>query len=207
MFPLQSTLLPGEELPLRVFEPRYSALVRDCLGTASRCFAVVLIARGAEVGGGDERHDVGVMVRIAECHDQGLGHYRLKCPVLHRIRVAQWLPDDPYPRAWVQEWPDEPTMPDAGDVADLEDEIWALFEVVARARGMRLQDREIVLGGLSADLGSRLYELAARLPVGPADRYALLAAPDPAQRLAALREAVATVTAMARFQLSGGHDN
>ena len=27
MFPLQSALLPGEDLPLRVFEPRYSALV------------------------------------------------------------------------------------------------------------------------------------------------------------------------------------
>ena len=31
MFPLQVAMLPGEELPLRIFEPRYSALVSDCL--------------------------------------------------------------------------------------------------------------------------------------------------------------------------------
>ena len=31
MFPLQSALLPGETLPLRIFEPRYGQLVRDCL--------------------------------------------------------------------------------------------------------------------------------------------------------------------------------
>ena len=31
MFPLQSALLPNEDLPLRIFEPRYSALVRDCI--------------------------------------------------------------------------------------------------------------------------------------------------------------------------------
>ncbi|HSA40841.1 MAG TPA: ATP-dependent protease, partial [Mycobacterium sp.] len=34
MFPLQSALLPGELLPLRIFEPRYSALVADCLAAA-----------------------------------------------------------------------------------------------------------------------------------------------------------------------------
>ena len=31
MFPLQSALLPGETLPLRIFEPRYARLVQDCL--------------------------------------------------------------------------------------------------------------------------------------------------------------------------------
>ncbi|KWX57035.1 hypothetical protein ASJ79_01930 [Mycobacterium sp. NAZ190054] len=31
MFPLEVAMLPGEELPLRIFEPRYSALVQACL--------------------------------------------------------------------------------------------------------------------------------------------------------------------------------
>ena len=31
MFPLESSPLPGEVLPLRIFEPRYSQLVSDCL--------------------------------------------------------------------------------------------------------------------------------------------------------------------------------
>ncbi len=28
MFPLEVAMLPGEELPLRIFEPRYSAMVQ-----------------------------------------------------------------------------------------------------------------------------------------------------------------------------------
>lgn len=30
MFPLQTFLLPGEEIPLRIFEPRYIELIEDC---------------------------------------------------------------------------------------------------------------------------------------------------------------------------------
>ena len=52
MFPLQSALLPGEVLPLRIFEPRYSELVQDCLAMTDPAFGVVLITRGREVGGG-----------------------------------------------------------------------------------------------------------------------------------------------------------
>ena len=31
MFPLGTALLPGEPLPLRIFEPRYRAMLGDCL--------------------------------------------------------------------------------------------------------------------------------------------------------------------------------
>ena len=39
MFPLEVAMLPGEELPLRIFEPRYSALVQHCLATTPRSSA------------------------------------------------------------------------------------------------------------------------------------------------------------------------
>ena len=42
------------------------------------------------------------------------------------------------------------------------------------------------------------------VPMGPADKYDVLTAPGPQQRLAVLREAVETVTAMVRFQLPEG---
>jgi hypothetical protein len=44
--------------------------------------------------------------------------------------------------------------------------------------------------------------LASRIPIGTADRYAVLSAPSAADRLAALREAVDSVTEMVKFQLS-----
>ena len=79
MFPLQVAMLPGEELPLRIFEPRYTAMVSDCLATDDPAFGVVLIAAGREVGGGDIRSDVGAMAHITESADFGDGRYRLRC--------------------------------------------------------------------------------------------------------------------------------
>ena len=49
LFPLQSVLLPGAAMDLRVFERRYLDLVRDC-GRASSGFGVCLILEGHEVG-------------------------------------------------------------------------------------------------------------------------------------------------------------
>ena len=87
MFPLESALLPDEDLPLRIFEPRYGALVRHCLHTGDP-FGVVLISRGREVGGGDSRCDVGVLSQITECVDHGAGRYSMHCRTGERIRVC-----------------------------------------------------------------------------------------------------------------------
>lgn len=203
MFPLESALLPDQDLPLRIFEPRYGALVRHCTDTGDP-FGVVLISRGREVGGGDARCDVGVLARITECVDHGAGRYALNCRTGERIRVVEWLPDDPYPRATVTLWPDEPgdAVSDA-QLLDLEDRAMALFERIAQARDIKLPDREVILGHHPAvPAGKRLLALASRIPIGTADRYSVLSAPTAAARLAALREAVDAVAEVVEFQLS-----
>jgi Lon protease-like protein len=204
MFPLEVAMLPGEELPLRIFEPRYTALVSDCLATDDPSFGVVLIAAGREVGGGDARSDVGALAHITECADFGDGRYRLRCVMAERIRVLEWLPDDPYPRAVVEEWPDEPGAPvDVEAIRDIEDRMVTLFERIARSRGAEVNPRDIVVGAdESGDAAKWLYALASRVPMGQADRYAVLSAPSVAERVVALRDAVETVTAMVVFQLS-----
>lgn len=204
MFPLQVAMLPGEELPLRIFEPRYTALVSDCLATEDPSFGVVLIEAGREVGGGDSRSDVGTLAHIAECADFGDGRYRLRCVMGERIRVLEWQPDDPYPRAAVEPWPDEPgDSVDVHAIRDVEDRMVALFERIATVRGAQVNPRDIVEGAdSSGDAAMWLYALASRIPMGPADKYAVLAAPSVSARLTALSEAVDTVTAMVEFQLS-----
>jgi uncharacterized protein len=207
MFPLQSALLPGEDLPLQIFEPRYTQLVRDCLRDKEPRFGVVLISQGREVGGGDVRCDVGTVAEIAECVEiTGSGRFILSCRGADRIKVCEWLPDDPYPRAVVQVWLDE-----AGDavsaarIEGLEDRIIGLFERIARARDLQLPSREEVFGASVDrifDPGERLYALASRIPIGPADRYAVLAAPTAAERFSALDEAVDAVADVIEFQLS-----
>jgi uncharacterized protein len=206
MFPLEVAMLPGEELPLRIFEPRYSALVSDCLSSDDPAFGVVLIAAGREVGGGDTRSDIGALARITECADFGDGHYRLRCVMAERIRVLEWHPDDPYPRAAVEVWPDEPgAAVDVEAIRDVEDRMIALFERIAAARGAQVDARDVVVGAdASGDAAMWLYALASRVPMGQADRYAVLAAPTVAARVGALRDAVETVIAMVEFQLSDG---
>jgi Lon protease-like protein len=205
MFPLEVALLPDQDLPLRIFEPRYVALVHHCVDSGDP-FGVVLISRGREVGGDDSRCDVGVLSRITECVDQGANRYALSCRTGERIRVCQWLPDDPYPRATVQVWPDEPgDAVTSAQLRDVEDKVIGLFERIAEARGVVLPDRDVLLGYVETDAddaGQRLFTLASRIPLGAADRYSVLSAPSAADRLAAFSEAVVAVAEMVEFQLS-----
>ena len=205
MFPLERAMLPGEELPLRIFEPRYSAMISDCLALDDPAFGVVLIAAGREVGGGDARSDVGALAHITEVADFGDGRYRVNCVMAERIRVLEWHPDNPYPRAAIEPWPDEPGEPVGADaIRAVEDRMVALFERIAGARGAEINTHDIVAGADAApDAAMWLYALTTRLPMGQADRYSVLAAPTVATRLAALSEAVETVSALVEFQLSG----
>ena len=106
MFPLGTVLLPGVVLPLHVFEPRYQQLVRDCVDATEHEFGVVLIDRGSEVGGGDTRSDVGVVATMLQVAALDGGRFAVVTVGTRRFRVTSWLPDDPYPRADIEEWPD-----------------------------------------------------------------------------------------------------
>ncbi len=202
MFPLESVQLPGETLPLRIFEPRYRELVTDCLA-GDRRFGVVLIAAGREVGGGERRCEVGAIAQITGHRKLGFGQHALVCTVGERLRVQRWLDDDPYPRAEALPWPDEPGEPVSdSDIRTIEDRLLALYQRTSTRRRLALPSRETLFGPAGAPAGERLYNLAARIPIGPADRYAVLAAPSVADRLAAVVDAVDTFAARVAFQLS-----
>ena len=66
-----------------------------------------MIERGWEVGGGDQRADVGVVARMVQVDALDDGRYAVVAVGTRRIRVNAWLPDDPYPLADVDDWPDE----------------------------------------------------------------------------------------------------
>ncbi|MEO6794375.1 MAG: LON peptidase substrate-binding domain-containing protein [Mycobacterium sp.] len=206
MFPLEWVLLPGEELSLRIFEMRYTVMVGDLMRSGDPRFGVVLIARGREVGGGEQRNGVGAMASITQCNELGGGRYAMRCLTGERIRVREWLPDDPYPRANIEPWPDEPaeSLSDS-EFHELEDRIVALQQRMAMVRRRWVMPgRNSLLGGRrlrSLDPTQRLYSLACRIPMGEADRYAVLAAPSLSDRMAALHEAIETVAARVEFDL------
>ncbi len=102
MFPLGSVLFPGLPLQLRVFEPRYVAMLSTVLRETDHEFGVVLIERGSEVRGGDARFGVGTVARIVSVEPSS-GSILLLASGASRFEVVRWLQDDPFPRALVRE--------------------------------------------------------------------------------------------------------
>lgn len=69
LFPLSSIVLPGGQLPLRLFEPRYIEMVKNCFKTESG-FGVCLIKDGKDSGRPAEPYPQGTLVKIID-FDQG----------------------------------------------------------------------------------------------------------------------------------------
>lgn len=212
MFPLGSVLLPGGILPLHVFEPRYRDMIRDCLRADGEPeFGQALISHGWETGGGDDRMMVGTVAQMLQVDAIDENRYALVAVGTRRIRINAWLPDDPYPIADVDDWPDE-----APDAPGLALRLVASHERVRAARALAARVAEeqsdpTIGGGEPVDSGDdeisddpllASYHLATLAPIGPADRFRLLAAPGPAQRLDALDEVLDDVEAMLKFRLS-----
>ncbi len=199
MFPLGSVLLPGEVLPLHVFEPRYRSLVQDCVAADEHEFGVVLIERGSEVGGEDVRRGVGVVARMMQVAELDDGRYAVVAVGTRRIRVNAWLPDDPYPLADVDDWPD----PDDGlALADLERTHTRVRRCAALA--VELDDGQYDTNAeLFDDPLVASYQLGALAPLGPADRYDILVAASPSDRVAHLESLLDDVEASLRFRLAG----
>ncbi|MFD1813318.1 LON peptidase substrate-binding domain-containing protein [Rhodococcus gannanensis] len=205
MFPLGTVLFPGEALPLQVFEPRYLTMVDHCLAQPDRLrFGVVLIARGHEVGGGDDRTGVGTIARITSCRPGGGARLLIGSVGEQRIRVDEWLPDDPYPRAVVTEWPDEPSDVSDAAAGELTDRLAEFADLFARF-SVR-QGRPALPVPVWADLpgtdGDRGFALARSLPIGAIDRLRVLSAPGPGDRVLVLCDALADVVAALRFRLA-----
>lgn len=69
LFPLQTVPLPQGILPLRIFEPRYLDLVKDCLKNNTG-FGIVLIKEGEEAGKAAQFFPIGSLVHIIDWNQQ-----------------------------------------------------------------------------------------------------------------------------------------
>ena len=97
LFPLHAVLVPGAPLPLHVFEPRYRALVADCLA-AGAPFGVVCISAGREVGAGSVSFAaVGTLAEIREVSRHPDGRFDIVTIGTARFRLTGVLGDrEPY---------------------------------------------------------------------------------------------------------------
>lgn len=180
LFPLGAVLLPGGRMPLRVFEPRYVDLVRDCLKHGAE-FGVIWIREGSEVVSAPESAmpklaQLGTAARIVDWDAlpggllgvtiEGTRKFRL----LSTVQQANFLV--------------------VGDIELLAPEI--AVAVPEQAADLRLILQQLVLHPEIAalnlalddlDAGRLAHLVAQLLPIPQANKFALLSEADPLRRL------------------------
>ena len=68
IFPLDLVLFPRQDLPLRIFEPRYKQLVDDVMLEDGQ-FGVCLIHPTQKINGWQAPYDIGTIAKIISCKD------------------------------------------------------------------------------------------------------------------------------------------
>ena len=208
VFPLGTVLVPYGLLTLHIFEQRYRALMRDLLGEEPRSassietreaepgMGIVLIERGHEVGGGEQRSTLGTLACIPQVEWFPDGRVLAIAVGKRRFAVVRWLPDDPYPLAEVEELPSERWEP------RWEEPLRLAEREVRRAVALAGEIGEAAaFPSLSADPVVASWQLCAAVPVGPFDRQRLLASNDVGQRLALLAEQAREAASLLAFRL------
>ena len=181
LFPLASVLFPGGQLQLRIFEPRYLDLVRECTrhGTG---FGVCLILQGQEVGESAVPAAIGTIARISDFHRDDDGLLGIVAEGGARFRVARSrVRSDGLLRGDVEVWPDEPGQQVPVEFALLQTILERLVETMAP----HWRDAPRSAYDDASWLGFRLAEL---LPLDVGEQQRMLELNDPVQRLAELRD-------------------
>jgi uncharacterized protein len=175
LFPLHTVLFPGGPLPLRIFEIRYTDMVRRCM-REQQPFGVVLIQDGDEAGEVATTATVGCTARIADFHTLQDGLLGISCIGERKFRVQRvWRADDGLNMGEVLWLAPEAELPLPGEYERLGiavrralDELADHYEYVER----KFND--------AAWIGARLAEL---LPIELVDKQAMLELDDPIERL------------------------
>lgn len=191
VFPLSAALLlPGGRMPLNIFEPRYLSMVDACLRGARLIGMIQPRLDGAQRG-----HDtpelcaVGCLGRLVSFAETGDGRYLISLHGVCRFRVLdEQSTTTPYRQCRVSPF-----------LADLEEEQGA--GEVDRAALLKVFRAYLEANELEADWDSvsragsatLVNALSMMSPYGPAEKQALLEAPD----LKARAETLIAITEMA----------
>lgn len=167
MFPLGSVLFPHMPLPLRLFEPRYLQMLGVLLEDPDPQFGVVLIERGQEVGGGDHRFGIGTMARVVQVVAEA-DSMTVVAVGDQRLRVREWLPDDPFPQAEVAPLP---ALHWDIELTDLRQQV---EQAVRKALEVSPQAQYSAEVELADEPEAACWQMAAITPVGPLDQLELL---------------------------------
>jgi Lon protease-like protein len=175
MFPLGTVLLPHMPLSLRIFEERYLKLLGDLIGEEMPEFGVVLISKGPEVGGGEQRFDYGTIAAVTDIGTTD-EFYGLQSVGAQRFRVVGWLPDDPYPLADIEFLPELAWQESLGELREhVEDKVRKLLAFASEFGDLQYDSDT----QLSDEPIEACWQLAGILPIGQLDQIDLLKSNSP----------------------------
>lgn len=181
LFPLSNVLFPGGHLQLRIFEPRYMDLVRECARTG-RAFGVCMILEGREAGQPAIPAAVGTLATITDFHTREDGLLGIVAEGGQRFRVTRTrIRSDGQVRGDIVTWQDEASI-------ELPPEFGLLATILERLSEQMTPPWRNDVAARADDaswVGFRLSEL---LPLDPHECQHMLELNDPLQRLAELRD-------------------
>jgi uncharacterized protein len=181
LFPLNTVLYPGGQLQLRIFEPRYLDLVRECTRTGSS-FGICLILEGNEVGAPALPAAVGTLASITDFSHGSDGLLGIATEGGQRFRVLRTrVRSDGLMRGEVQPWPTE-------DAQQVPVEFSLLPTILERLIESMASPWRKAPRASYDDAGWVGFRLAELLPLAGEEQQRLLEMTDPVRRLAALRD-------------------
>jgi Lon protease-like protein len=175
LFPLNTVLLPGGPLSLRIFEPRYLDMVRRCLKEGS-VFGVALILEGAESGAVSSLAATGTSARVVDFDTLPDGLLGIVCVGERRFRVLRrWQQSDALNLGEVEYLPEAAPQSLPEELAHLGE---LLSEVLPKLGGTYMH-----VQAHYGDAGWVANRWAEILPLAAAERLELLELADPLARL------------------------
>ncbi|MCW5772122.1 MAG: LON peptidase substrate-binding domain-containing protein [Rhodospirillaceae bacterium] len=181
VFPLQGALLlPGGQLPLNIFEPRYRAMIEDAMGGA-RVIGMIQPKVKERISADDkpEFHRTGCLGKITSFTETSDGRYLINLTGVCRFDVKRELPLLRGYRRVEPDW-----TPYHGDFSAPPESAFDRGAIVDAlktylSRNEYSADWKAVEDTCTADL---VVLLAAMCPFSPIEKQALLEAPDAGER-------------------------
>ena len=187
VFVLPLVLFPHEPLTLRVFEPRYHQLIRDCDMSGSAFVVADTPDSKVRMPSFDQRASYATLVKIISSGLIPTGDRIVEVRGTDRVSIRSWLRDDPYPKALVVAAQDM-DAPDEARIVELESYIkhGIRLAIEMGAKVTIFDSRSLPL-----EPTERLWALCAHAPLMPEQRKRLLLESFGSTRLEALGEMIA----------------
>jgi len=186
LFPLPLVMLPGELLPLHIFEDRYRKMLKD-VESEHHLFGITLFEPSEAIAEKPAAGTVGCVAEVREVETLPDGRSNILVLGLLRYRLIDYVDTgEPYLVGDVEFFEDE--KEDAAPLEPLADEVFALFGRMAKAAFKMSGSRGTLPEIKRADPEALSFLITAAFNFDNDKKYSLLEMTSTTKRLQQLRE-------------------